>query len=125
MEISVLRMHRVNGNSRVKAFADVVLDNALMVKGIMLIESRNGPFVCMPNRLAEAILSETMTARDKLATDPADPALRAVLADIDDLPFLAIETDGAPFPQLIAAKLDAFLLRAGRIHERMRAAAGR
>jgi predicted nucleotide-binding protein (sugar kinase/HSP70/actin superfamily) len=84
-----------------------------------------GPFGCMPNRLAEAILSETMTARDKLATDPADPALRAVLADIDDLPFLAIETDGAPFPQLITAKLEAFLLRAGRIHERMRAAAGR
>jgi predicted nucleotide-binding protein (sugar kinase/HSP70/actin superfamily) len=81
-----------------------------------------GPFGCMPNRLAEAILSETMTARDTLATDPADATLRAVLTDIDDLPFLAIETDGSPFPQLITAKLEAFLLRAGRIHERMQAA---
>jgi predicted CoA-substrate-specific enzyme activase len=85
-----------------------------------------GPFGCMPNRLSEAILSETMTAQDKLATDPDNPTLRTVLTDIDDLPFLAIETDGSPFPQVITAKLETFLLRAGRIHERMRAAgAGR
>jgi predicted CoA-substrate-specific enzyme activase len=78
-----------------------------------------GPFGCMPNRLSEAILSETMTAREKLATDPGNPTLRAVLADIDELPFLAIETDGSPFPQLITAKLETFLLRAERIHQRM------
>ena len=78
-----------------------------------------GPFGCMPNRLAEAILSETMTSRVKLATDPGNPALRAVLADVDELPFLAIETDGSPFPQLITAKLETFLLRAERIHQRM------
>jgi len=81
-----------------------------------------GPFGCMPNRLSEAILSETMTAREKLATDPANPALKAVLTDIDDLPFLAIETDGSPFPQLITAKLETFLLRAQRLHQRMTAA---
>jgi predicted nucleotide-binding protein (sugar kinase/HSP70/actin superfamily) len=83
-----------------------------------------GPFGCMPNRLSEAILSETMTARNKLATDPANPGLRAVLTDIDDLPFLAIETDGSPFPQLITAKLETFLLRAERIHQRMLAGSG-
>ena len=65
-----------------------------------------GPFGCMPNRLSEAILSETMTAQDKLATDPDNPTLRTVLTDIDDLPFLAIETDGSPFPQVITAKLE-------------------
>jgi predicted CoA-substrate-specific enzyme activase len=83
-----------------------------------------GPFGCMPNRLSEAILSETMTAREKLATDPANPALRAVLTDLDELPFLAIETDGSPFPQLITAKLETFMLRAERLHQRMLAAKG-
>jgi predicted CoA-substrate-specific enzyme activase len=78
-----------------------------------------GPFGCMPNRLSEAILSETMTASEKLASDPANPALRAVLTGIDDLPFLAIETDGSAFPQLITAKLEAFMLRAERLHQRM------
>jgi predicted nucleotide-binding protein (sugar kinase/HSP70/actin superfamily) len=83
-----------------------------------------GPFGCMPNRLSEAILSETMTAREKLATDPANPVLKAILTDIDDLPFLAIETDGSPFPQLITSKIEAFLLRAERIHQRIMAGGG-
>jgi hypothetical protein len=78
----------------------------------------------MPNRLSEAILSETMTGRNKLATDPANQVLRAILTDIDDLPFLAIETDGSPFPQLITAKLETFMLRAERLHQRMLAAKG-
>jgi predicted CoA-substrate-specific enzyme activase len=83
-----------------------------------------GPFGCMPNRISEAILSETMTAQNKLATDPSNPALRAILTDLDNLPFLAIETDGSPFPQLITAKLETFLLRAERIHRRMLASGG-
>jgi predicted nucleotide-binding protein (sugar kinase/HSP70/actin superfamily) len=70
-----------------------------------------GPFGCMPNRLSEAILNETMTAKEKLATEPQNHQLKAILADIDDLPFLAIESDGSPFPQLIDAKLETFCLR--------------
>jgi predicted nucleotide-binding protein (sugar kinase/HSP70/actin superfamily) len=58
-----------------------------------------GPFGCMPNRIAEAVLSRRM----------------------QPLPFLAIESDGTPFPQLIAARLEAFLLQARRVHrERLR-----
>jgi predicted CoA-substrate-specific enzyme activase len=83
-----------------------------------------GPFGCMPNRLSEAILSETMTTREKLAASPGSPALRAVLTDIDQLPFLAIESDGSPFPQLIHAKLETFMLRAERMHRRMQARGG-
>jgi len=32
------------------------------------------------------------------------------------LPFLAVESDGTPFPQIIQAKLEVFLLQAARIH---------
>jgi len=78
-----------------------------------------GPFGCMPNRLSEAILKQTMNREDKLATDPNSRRLRATLADMEDLPFLAIESDGSPFPQLINAKLEAFCLRAQRLHEKM------
>ena len=79
-----------------------------------------GPFGCMPNRISEAILGEMMTAEKKLATDPTNRKLKAALTDIDDLPFLAIESDGSPFPQLINAKIETFLLRAGRVHQHMR-----
>ncbi len=78
-----------------------------------------GPFGCMPNRLSEAILNETMNSRDKMATEPENKLLRSVLADIDELPFLAIESDGSPFPQLINAKLETFCLRAERLHQRI------
>jgi predicted nucleotide-binding protein (sugar kinase/HSP70/actin superfamily) len=81
-----------------------------------------GPFGCMPNRLSEAILNETMTAREKLATDSANQTLASILTEIEELPFLAIESDGSPFPQVITAKLETFCLRAGRLHERMLAA---
>ncbi len=81
-----------------------------------------GPFGCMPNRLAESILNEAMKREDKLAAEPNNPRLRTVLTDLHDLPFLAIESDGSPFPQLIHAKLEAFCLRAERMHVRMLAA---
>jgi hypothetical protein len=38
---------------------------------------------------------------------------------MDDLPFLSIESDGSPFPQVIDAKLETFCLRAERMHEKM------
>ncbi|CAB1081447.1 putative CoA-substrate-specific enzyme activase [Olavius algarvensis Delta 1 endosymbiont] len=78
-----------------------------------------GPFGCMPNRLSESILNEAMNSNDKLATDPDNRELRTVLTDIDELPFLAIESDGSPFPQLINAKLETFCLRAERLHQRI------
>ena len=78
-----------------------------------------GPFGCMPNRLSEAILNETMTREEKLATEPANQQLKAVLTDVEQLPFLAIESDGSPFPQLIDAKLETFCLRAERLRNRI------
>jgi predicted CoA-substrate-specific enzyme activase len=84
-----------------------------------------GPFGCMPNRLSEAILNEAMNSSDKLATEPHNQMLRTVLTDIDELPFLAIESDGSPFPQLINAKLETFCLRAERLHQRILTATGK
>ena len=85
------------------------------VSGVIAI----GPFGCMPNRLAESILNEAMTKEDKIASEPNNEKVKAILSDIDSLPFLAIESDGSPFPQLINAKLETFLLRAKRLHEKM------
>jgi predicted CoA-substrate-specific enzyme activase len=75
-----------------------------------------GPFGCMPNRLAEAILHEITKSRNKLAVQPGNRMLKMTLADFEDLPFFAIESDGSPFPQIIYAKLDAFCLQARRLH---------
>jgi predicted nucleotide-binding protein (sugar kinase/HSP70/actin superfamily) len=78
-----------------------------------------GPFGCMPTRIAEAILIENMNREGKLATLSRDPDMEALLAQAEDLPFLSIESDGSPFPQLITAKLETFCLRALRLNESM------
>ena len=77
-----------------------------------------GPFGCMPSRLAEAVLQERFTtAEKKRLNGMAGPPL---LLDGDrKFPFLAIETDGAPFPQIIEARLEAFCLQAERLHREM------
>jgi len=93
------------------SLSEVVTD----VCGVIAI----GPFGCMPNRLSEAILSDVMTPSCKLASEPNNQKLSATLAAIEDLPFLSIESDGSPFPQLVTAKLEAFCLRAQRLHDRI------
>ncbi len=81
-----------------------------------------GPFGCMPHRISEAILQEVTSAPDKHHVDNT-ATLGQVLEDQSMLPFLAIETDGFPWPQLTEAKLDAFMQQACRLHHSMRAAA--
>ncbi|HTY24917.1 MAG TPA: acyl-CoA dehydratase activase [Desulfomonilaceae bacterium] len=84
-----------------------------------------GPFGCMPSRIAEAVLSEKFTTDEKLellqrvnGKRPAGHA-KVLSAKNRKLPFLAIETDGNAFPQIIEARLEAFSLQARRLHEQM------
>ena len=60
-----------------------------------------------------------MTREVKLRGCSSENKLEKILATMDDLPFLAIESDGSPFPQLIDAKLEAFCQQSRRLHERM------
>jgi len=84
-----------------------------------------GPFGCMPSRVAESVLSEQFTRGEKLEllmkTDGSDPSSHGSILQKRDrkLPFLAIETDGNAFPQIIEARLEAFALQARRLHEEM------
>ena len=78
-----------------------------------------GPFGCMPNRLSEAILSKAMGRGWQFSTGGSKEMLRGNVENISELPFLAIESDGNPFPQVIAAKMEVFLSQAARLHEAM------
>jgi hypothetical protein len=80
-----------------------------------------GPFGCMPSRVAESILNEKLTTtvkRDLLDHDGREH-WDLLLRQDRKLPFLAIETDGNVFPQLIEARLEAFMLQARRLHGMM------
>jgi predicted nucleotide-binding protein (sugar kinase/HSP70/actin superfamily) len=75
-----------------------------------------GPFGCMPNRLSEAILSRAMSARPQSAGMSESGNYGDLPLFAEDLPFIAIESDGNPFPQIITAKLEVFLSQAMRVH---------
>jgi len=49
MNIEVARIHRLDGKSRVKAFVDVRIDGALLIKGFRIIEGEKGYFISMPS----------------------------------------------------------------------------
>ena len=81
-----------------------------------------GPFGCMPSRLAEAILSEKFSTGQLRLMGRNGHLLQG--SGDRKLPFLAIETDGNPFPQIIEARLEAFCLQARRLHQAMHPQAG-
>jgi predicted CoA-substrate-specific enzyme activase len=76
-----------------------------------------GPFGCMPNRVSEAILSREMIRGKRIPHNGSGSAAKD--EGNSPLPFLAIESDGNPFPQIIQAKLEVFLMQAARIHARL------
>ncbi|MCC6697607.1 MAG: activase [Candidatus Hydrogenedentes bacterium] len=80
-----------------------------------------GPFGCMPSRIAESILNQKLTTKEKRRLHGESNGIAASLLEGDRrLPFLAIETDGNAFPQIIEARLEAFCLQATRLHSAMR-----
>jgi len=46
--VEVLRLHRLSGDSTLKAFADVSFAGAFIVKGLKVVQGKNGLFVGMP-----------------------------------------------------------------------------
>ncbi|MDD4334344.1 MAG: acyl-CoA dehydratase activase [Desulfotomaculaceae bacterium] len=77
-----------------------------------------GPFGCMPSRIAEAVINTQMNeikmeiARDK-------ELVAKVMERYPSLPFIAVETDGNSFPQVIEARLEIFCLQVKRMHRRI------
>ncbi len=48
IQVKVHRLNRVENSETLKAFADIVLNNVIVVKGFKVINSRRGMFVSAP-----------------------------------------------------------------------------
>ena len=68
----------------------------------------------MPSRLVEAILTKEMSIKGKNKASKQNHNFEA-----SELPFLAIETDGNMFPQIVQSRLEIFMLQANRLHQEM------
>jgi predicted nucleotide-binding protein (sugar kinase/HSP70/actin superfamily) len=74
-----------------------------------------GPFGCMPSRVAEAILSREMTIAGKRRSNGGNG--KRYPAEISTLPYLHVETDGNPLPQITQSKIEIFMLQVNKMHE--------
>ena len=77
-----------------------------------------GPFGCMPCRIAESILNYRLE-EEKPKFSLENAAFWAERGKELALPFLAIETDGNAFPQVVEARLESFILAAHRLKEEL------
>jgi stage V sporulation protein G len=48
LDIQVQRMYRFETDRPLKAFADIIVNNALLIKGVMVMDGKKGLFVSMP-----------------------------------------------------------------------------
>ena len=75
-----------------------------------------GPFGCMPSRLAEAVIKQTIDT-EKAELCGNRELVAKIMLEHPRLPFLSIESDGSPFPPVIEAGLESFVLQTKRLHK--------
>lgn len=74
MEITDIRVRRVGGEGKLKAYVTVTLDNCFVVHNIKVIHGRNGTFIAMPSR-------RTKTGEYKDVAHPINSDFRHTLQD--------------------------------------------
>jgi stage V sporulation protein G len=48
IDVKVIKIHRLTQDSRVKAFVDLGINGALLIKGVRIVQGKKGLFVSMP-----------------------------------------------------------------------------
>ena len=48
IDIKVIKVHRLPQDSRIKAFVDLGINDALLIKGIRIVQGKKGLFISMP-----------------------------------------------------------------------------
>ena len=53
LDVKVQRIFKVENNKFLKAFVDIVVNDALLVKGVKILDGKKGLFVSMPQEKAK------------------------------------------------------------------------
>ncbi len=79
-----------------------------------------GPFGCMVTRFTESVASNHLGMQDKIEAyaRAGEKYVNRRFDEHERIPFLTIEVDGNPYPQLLIAKFETFCLQAKRIAEK-------
>lgn len=52
LSIKVARIHKLNSDSKVKAFVDIKINDSILIKGLSVVDGQKGLFVSMPREKA-------------------------------------------------------------------------
>jgi stage V sporulation protein G len=72
MEITDVRVRKVTGEGKLKAYITVTFDNCFVIHNIKIIDGKNGLFIAMPSR-------KTRAGEYKDVVHPIQPEFRAEL----------------------------------------------
>lgn len=98
MQITDVRVRRLNGDGKMKAIVSITFDDEFVVHDIKVIEGQNGLFIAMPSRrmgdgdfrdIAHPLISGT---RNKIKDAVLD-AYEKALAEQENLPESEASTD--------------------------------
>lgn len=98
MQITDVRVRRLNGDGKMKAIVSITFDDEFVVHDIKVIEGQNGLFIAMPSRrmgdgdfrdIAHPLISET---RNKIKDAVLD-AYEKALTEQENLPESEASTD--------------------------------
>ncbi|PIU41133.1 MAG: septation protein spoVG [Candidatus Omnitrophica bacterium CG07_land_8_20_14_0_80_42_15] len=73
LKIEVARIRKFDGEGSLKAFADIVIGGSFLVRGLKIVEGKNGIFVGMPREQGkdgkwyDNVLPITKEAKEELA----------------------------------------------------------
>lgn len=74
MEITDIRIRKVIGDGRLKAYVTLTFDNSLVVHNVKIIQGTNGVFIAMPSR-------RTKNGEYKDIVHPINTTFRALLQE--------------------------------------------
>ena len=88
MEITDIRVRKVAGEGKLKAYVTVTFDDCFVVHNIKIIEGKNGVFIAMPSR-------KTRAGEYKDVAHPINPDFRTELQTkiLDKYDFGAVADD--------------------------------
>ena len=72
MQITELRIRKVDDDTKLRAYVTVTFDNCFVVHNVKVIEGQNGLFIAMPSR-------KTATGEYKDVVHPISPEFRTEL----------------------------------------------
>jgi stage V sporulation protein G len=72
LKIEVVKMHKLDKEGRTKAFCDISILNSIIIKGLRVVESKEGLYVGMPctagkdGKWYSTVIPLTRTIRDEI-----------------------------------------------------------